>query len=139
MPSMPNVVVDAGPMVAMFDTDDGFHDQAIQFIRSTPAQLATTLACVTEAMYLLNFSLRGQLSLVEWIRRGGVSLEGVTSDDMTRIGQLMGKYSDLPMDFADATLVTICERLDIQQIATYNSDFDIYRFKSRRRFINVLK
>jgi len=43
------------------------------------------------------------------------------------------------MDFADGVLVAICERLDIPHIATFDSDFSIYRFKGRRHFINVMK
>jgi uncharacterized protein len=44
-----------------------------------------------------------------------------------RMRELMEKYSDLPMDFADASLVTIAEVLNLDRIFTLDSDFKIYR------------
>ena len=41
---------------------------------------------------------------------------------------LMSKFSDLPMDFADASLVALAERLRLSRIFTVDlADFSIYR------------
>lgn len=134
-----NVVVDTGPMVALFDTNDPYHERASAFVRTTPAALISTLACVTEAMFLLDFSQRAQVGLLEWIHRGGLRLENLDAEDLARISELLVKYGDLPMDFADGTLVVVCDRLSIPYIATVDSDFDVYRFDSRKPFVNVLR
>jgi predicted nucleic acid-binding protein len=52
--------------------------------------------------------------------------------------ELTIKYSDLPMDFADACLVLLAEKIDMNQIATIDRDFTIYRIKGRKRFNVVL-
>ena len=50
----------------------------------------------------------------------------------------MEKYEDLPADFADASLLALCERRGIETIASFDKDFDVYRTKGRKRLRNVL-
>jgi predicted nucleic acid-binding protein len=48
----------------------------------------------------------------------------------------MDKYSDLPMDFADATLVAFAEETVLLNIATLDKkDFGLYRLPKNRSFI----
>ena len=42
------------------------------------------------------------------------------------------------MDFADACMVYLGERLSTNEIATVDSDFEIYRLKGKKPFKNVL-
>jgi predicted nucleic acid-binding protein len=47
----------------------------------------------------------------------------------------MERYSDRPMDFADATLVHLAEREGLRTIFTLdNNDFETYRIGGRKRF-----
>ena len=41
---------------------------------------------------------------------------------------MMGKYKDLPMDFADASVVAAAERLGTRRVFTLDRDFYVYRF-----------
>jgi uncharacterized protein len=132
------IVIDSGLIVALIDHDDPFHELSVDFVRGTSAQLLTTMACVTEVMFILR-DVRAQTSALKWIENGGLDLEELELSDIGRVGELLKKYADRPMDFADAVLVALCERLDIPHIATFDSDFEVYRFKGRRHFINVLK
>jgi predicted nucleic acid-binding protein len=50
----------------------------------------------------------------------------------------MEKYGDLPMDFTDAVVVALCERLGTRHVASVDRDFAIYRYKGRAKFVNVL-
>jgi uncharacterized protein len=43
------------------------------------------------------------------------------------MSQLMEKYSDQPMDLADASIVATAERLDTLRLFTLDGDFHIYR------------
>ena len=54
-----------------------------------------------------------------------------------RIIELTGKYSDVPMDFADASLVVLCERMKIRDVASIDSDFGIYRILEKYVFKNI--
>ena len=58
-------------------------------------------------------------------------------EDFDRIKQLNEQYADLPGDFADLSLITISERLNISAIITLDSDFDIYRRYRKEPFERV--
>lgn len=140
MQSTPNVVVvDAGPLLAFFDNDDQHHTEALAYLSRTRVRLLSTLAVVTEAMHLFGPALAPKKNLLTWINTGALTLISPDESDFERVMELLEKYTDLPMDFADGLTVAICERLNIHHVATFDSDFDIYRFKGRRRFVNVLR
>jgi predicted nucleic acid-binding protein len=44
------------------------------------------------------------------------------------MAELMAKYQDLPMDFADASLVAAAEVLGVRRVFTLDGDFHVYRF-----------
>ncbi len=47
----------------------------------------------------------------------------------------MEKYKDVPMDFADFTLVVLAEKMDVEEIFTLdNRGFGTYRIAGRRAF-----
>jgi predicted nucleic acid-binding protein len=78
-----------------------------------------------------------QQDFLTWLGAGGLVLLQPEAEDIQRVKDLMAKYADLPMDFADALWVATCERLNVKQIATLDDDFKIYRFRGRGRFDNV--
>jgi predicted nucleic acid-binding protein len=135
---VPNaVVIDSGPCIALFDRDDDYHETAVQFIQRQRAPLLSTVAVVTEVMYMLDFSLQAQVDFLSWVRSGAIGLIEPENADFGRVIQLMKKYSDLPMDFTDGLLVAVCERLGVNQVATIDNDFTIYRYKGRGKFVNA--
>jgi predicted nucleic acid-binding protein len=129
------IVIDTGPCVALFDRDDAHHEDALRFARRLRGELLTSRAVVTEVMYMLSFSLRSQQDFLTWIDQGLLTLREPLG--FARVSELMGKYADRPMDFADAIVVALCEELGTKQIATLDDDFSIYRNKGRGAFINV--
>ncbi len=66
-----------------------------------------------------------------------VEIDDALREDLPRTIEIMKKYSDLPADLADVSLVTLCERLAITTIASIDSDFDVYRLSKNRKFENV--
>jgi predicted nucleic acid-binding protein len=74
-------------------------------------------------MYLLGFSWRAQDALWELIDRDVVGFLALDDHDNRRARELMKKYRDLPMDLADAVLVSVAER-----------DFQLYRPARMGRF-----
>lgn len=138
MPAAPRqIVVDSGPIIALFDAADGYHRHALEFVRQSRANLISTMAVVTEAMYVLGESLKARTNLLAWIHAGGLTLTEPEAGDFERISELIEKYADLPMDFTDAVVVALCERLGVNHVASVDQDFTIYRFKGRTKFINV--
>jgi uncharacterized protein len=122
------ILVDTGPLVALLHEDDRNHDRCVEAFRSLHEPLVTAWPVVTEAMYLLNFSWQAQDALWQTLEDEVLRLLTLDLDDASRIRQLMGKYRDLPMDFADAALVRLAERERINRVFTLDRrDFTVYR------------
>src|SRR6202158_6301484 len=63
---MPSIVVDAGPLIALFDRDDRHHRRAVEFVRDRRARLVTNLPVLTEAALMLGFSVEARRDLLWW-------------------------------------------------------------------------
>jgi predicted nucleic acid-binding protein len=85
----------------------------------------------------LGFSVKAQRDFYEWVMYKGVIISDINQNDMPRIVELTDKYADLPMDFADATLVITAEKANIREIISLDKDFDIYRLPGREQIHNV--
>jgi predicted nucleic acid-binding protein len=81
--------------------------------------------------------LAAQNHLLGAVSRGGIEVSNLLPEDYSRIAELNQRYADLPGDFADLTLVTLSERLDVAEILSLDSDFDIYRRFRREPFRRV--
>lgn len=134
---MRSILIDAGPLIALFDRSDQYHARAIAFLKDYRGQLYTTWPVVTEVCYMLNFSVQVQLNFLEWIQRGGLRIVDMNQVQLPRISALTEKFNDVPMDLADATLIVASELLDIREIASVDSDFYIYRNIRNRYLKNV--
>jgi uncharacterized protein len=133
---VPSIVVDAGPLIALFDRDDRHHRRAVEFVRIRQLRLITNLPVLTEATFLLRFSIEAQRDLLSWAHRS-LEIDQDTSADLPRIIALLDIYRDLPADFADASLVALAERLSVSRVASIGSDFAVYRLPGKRPFENV--
>lgn len=129
------VAVDSGPLVALFDPSDCYHQEAIAFFSDRTLRGFTTTAVIAEVTHLLEFRDDTPVNFLRWLKRGPFAVEDV-ANDLDRIIELMQKYADVPMDFADATVVAVSERLGIRDVATLDSDFIVYRLHGRQIFQN---
>ncbi len=136
---MKKVLIDSGPLIALFDRSDRYHTASVEFIKNNHHELVTTLASITETLHLLNFNRQAQIDFLAWVNTGAITLEQITVEDLLPIKKLTLKYADLPMDFADACLVFIAEKLNINEIATIDRDFDVYRLKGKKPFTRLIK
>ena len=130
-------VIDSGPLIALFDASDKYHKSAVAFIKEYRGQLYSTTAVITEVMYLLGFSVKAQVNFLQWVADGAIDLIEVEISDLYRIIEMTKKYSDLPMDFADGSLVAVCEKLKIKNVITLDSDFYVYRTKNKSDLKNL--
>ena len=135
---MKQILIDSGPLIALFDASDKHHHEAVNFIKTNEYPLVTTLASITETLYLLDFNRNAQIDFLEWVHRGAVEIHNIERDDFERIKELTIKYRDLPMDFADSCLVYLAEKLNLNSIATIDRDFTIYRIQGKRKFKIIL-
>jgi hypothetical protein len=132
------VLIDTGPLVALFNVGDRNHEDAVAFVRSTKARLVTTSAVLVETGFLLDFSVEAQADFFTWIAEGAVEIVDPGQGDYREIASLLRKYADVPMDVADASLVFVAGDLGCSRIATYDGDFRIYRYAKKSSFKLVL-
>jgi len=130
-----HLLVDAGALIALLDRSDAHHHACVEALKRIRTPLATVWPAVTEAMHLLADVARACDALCDMIADGGVQMLHVDADDMPRVKQLMQKYHDRPMDFADAALVRVAEREGLTTILSFDRDFAIYRLPRRARFV----
>jgi uncharacterized protein len=124
---MKQTLIDTGPCIALFDRDDRFHVEIVSFMKSFSGRLITSWAVVTETLHMLDFDYRVQTDFLRWIDRDALEIAGPLREDLDRITELTEEYQDRPIDFADATLIAIAERKQLNSVISLDSDFHIYR------------
>jgi uncharacterized protein len=131
------VLVDTGALVALVRSRDKHHLRVAQFLGEfLSGELITTMPVLTEAMHLLPAPLGA--SVIELALGARWRLPDAAAG-LERIAELMRKYSDRPMDFADASLVWAAEETGAREILTTDHDFEIYRTRSQERLELVLQ
>lgn len=136
---MRSILIDAGPIIALFDRSDRYHQTIVDFLKTNRCRLVSTWPTATEASHMLDFDNNAQVSMLEWIKRGGMAMYGIEGQDIQRMIDLTRKYNDLPMDLADASLVVAAETLGIREILTIDTDFYVYRTIDKEMIKNVLE
>lgn len=130
-----DLLLDTGPLVALLWPRDAKHAACVEIFKGLTGELLTTEAVVTEAMYLLARFPDGQDACLDFILRGGAIPVGMTPVMWKHLQGAMRKYRDLPMDFADATLVALAEETGMTRVFTIDRrDFGLYRTRRGRRF-----
>ncbi len=124
---MKKCLIDAGPLIALFDRDDKFHISIKDFIKRFKGRLYTSWPVITEVLHMLDYSVNTQIDFLKWVRKGALDIKQITTEDISRIIELSEKYSDIPMDFADASLIIIAESESIKEIISIDADFYIFR------------
>ena len=132
---MREVLLDTGPFIALLDRSERSHGACREFFRAFDGRLLTTEAVLTEAVYLLGPAFAMQKPALEFLLKGGAELVAQTPESLQRALQLMEKYRDVPMDFADATLVALAEQRKTAEVFTLDRrGFATYRLHARKPF-----
>lgn len=137
---MKSVVVDSGFLIGLFDGSDALHRRCRAFICDYRGRFLTTEAVLAETLALL--STTQQLRCLEWLgdaQHAGLLEVDREPIDFRAVEKLARKYSDPPMDFADASVVLLATRTGVREILTADRrDFAVYRLAGRARFVDVL-
>ena len=134
---MQSTLVDAGPLIALFDKSDSYHTRAVSFLKQSQGFLITTWPVITEVSQMLDFSTKTQINFLKWINRGGLQIFDLEFYHLIRMIELSEKFTDVPMDLADATLMVASEAKGISKIASIDSDFYVYRDIRNKYLTNV--
>lgn len=127
------IVVDTGPLVAAALSNDERHHECVELF--TQAHLArrkllVPSPVVSEVCYLLERD-GGSRVEADFLRSMGdedFALAELTSIDLRRMADLVDTYADLPLGGVDASVVTVAERLGVDEVATLDRrDFHVVR------------
>ncbi len=136
---MTPVLLDTGCIVALLDRSEKHHEQCSGVIAQLEAPLVTCEAVIAEACYLLRGMKEAPLTVLENVRQSIFHIPYRLVDHADIVGRLMKKYRNIPMDLADACLVTMAEKLHTGRILTLDSDFQVYRWGKNHPFDLLLK
>jgi predicted nucleic acid-binding protein len=128
-------LADTGALLALLDRNDRWHTACVDTFPRLHLPLITSTAILTELFHLVGGNEHEVRATWAFIRSGAVSIHPIHDSDLPELDRLMDKYSDRPMDFADATLVLLARKQSINTIFTVDfNDFEIYRIERQKRF-----
>lgn len=136
-----SVIADTGFWVALGNENDKYHNAAVKALMANDKILITTGAVITESCYLLrrDAGFEAQQLFLQGLESGITRLFDLKKYHFGRVQALMRQYADLPMDYADASLVVLAEELEHGDIfSTDQRDFNAYRWKNHKPFRNLL-
>jgi uncharacterized protein len=113
------VLVDTGALVALFNPRDQFHEVCTEAAKELPVGKAFTCwPVLTEAAYLLRRYPKKQDSLFESIEAGEFQLLPLDLEDLPALRETITRFADQGIDLADAALVHLADRENINDVFT---------------------
>ncbi len=113
-------VVDTGFLFALANVGDIHHDRALEIARTLSDTIILPVTVLPEICYLL-YSRLGHVAMRQFLARlqiGPIQIESVSKADLPRISEILDQYADARIDFVDATIVALAERLNVTRILT---------------------
>jgi predicted nucleic acid-binding protein len=128
------IVVDTGPLVALFDPKDNQHQRCRNVLKGIREPISTTIPVLTEAFHMLDPGSTGSDRLRDFVNNGGLSVWFFDATALTRAFELMQVYADHPMDLADASLIVAAELIGTRRVFTLDRrHFATYRVRRGHR------
>ena len=129
------VVVDTGPLYAVVDEDDADHARCRAVLERAEHRLIIPTLVIAEAAYLIGTRLGPDIEARFLTSLTRMHVEAPTPDDWPRIADLVKQYADFPLGGADASIVALAERLDIETLVTLDDrHFRAVRPRHRKAF-----
>jgi hypothetical protein len=134
------LILDTSALVALVNRRERRHADCLAVLETWSGEVATTDAVLTETLYLLGPGAdRGwdaQRPAMEFFLRGVFRLVPSSPASFRRAAHLMEQYQDVPMDYADATLVALAEESLSDSVFTLDRrGFSAYRRLGREAFL----
>ena len=130
-------LIDTGPLAALLVGDDTQHAWAVEQSKHAPATVLTCEAVISEALFLLKRDGHGTDDLFGLVETGFLRVSFDFHGEYRQVRELMRRYRDRPMSFADASLVRMAELQPDASVWTLDRDFQFYR-KHRRQTLSLV-
>jgi predicted nucleic acid-binding protein len=133
-----NVLVDAGPLVALFSRKDSNHDLCVSASKAMAPPYLTSWPVLTETAWLLRHY---PLAVKELLQSIGKDFLKILDLDQHFVGwstAFLERYENIGVQLADASLVYLAERERVFEVFTLDRrDFTVYR-TTRNRALNIV-
>jgi predicted nucleic acid-binding protein len=113
-------LVDTGFLFALANVSDIHHDRALEVARTLSDTIILPVTVLPEICYLLDSRL-GYDAMCQFLVRlqtGPMLIEPMSKADLPRVSEILEQYADARIDFVDATIVALAERLNVTRILT---------------------
>lgn len=123
-------ILDTSFLFALTNQSDRNHQRVLAIAQNVSEPLVLPAVVLPEVCYLIASRLGHQAMcrFVSSMTLDAVQVEPITSEDLVRVHQILEQYADNQLDFTDAAIVTIAERLNVTRVYTLDRrDFSIIR------------
>ncbi len=123
-------ILDTSFLFALTDQSDRNHNKVLAIIQNVNESLILPIVVLPEICYLLVSRLghRAMRHFVFSLATSTVQIEQVVPEDFIRIHQILEQYADSHLDFTDAAIIALAERLKVTRVYTLDRrDFSMIR------------
>jgi predicted nucleic acid-binding protein len=103
-------------------------------VKRLEGTLVTCEGVIADSCYLLRAVRGAGDAVLANVEEGVFQIPFQLGGSIGSVRSLMKRYTDVPMDLADACLVHLAGELDTGRILTLDRDFEVYRWKRNRAF-----
>ena len=129
------VLIDTGPIVAILSASDEYHEVCTEQLRKIKGPLLTSWPVLTETAWLLRKYPKAIALLLSSFNSRLFELAPLDETDLPGIAAILTRYKDLGVQLADASLVQIANREEIETIFTLDRrDFSVLRLARGKKF-----
>lgn len=130
------LVLDTSALVAATYVDDRLHEHAMHLLEGRQGIRLVPVSIFAEVAYMLRIRV-GPSAVRDFVRdvRSGALTSDWDPADIERVGELMGRYADLRLDFADACVIACAERRGIPVLTGDARDFGVVAKEGTFEFI----
>lgn len=126
------VLLDSGFLFASLNASEAEHQATIRVLEDIREPIVLPVPAITEVAYLLARDIGNEAAadFVASLATTELTLETPLQEDYMRSSEILRQYADANLDFIDALIVAIAERLNIKRLLTLDRrDFQLIRPK----------
>lgn len=124
------VLLDSGFLFASLNSSEAAHQSTIRVLKNIREPIVLPVPAITEVAYLLARDVSNEAAgrFIASLATSELTLENPLQEDYLRSAEIIRQYADAKLDFVDALIVAIAERLNINRLLTLDRrDFQLIR------------
>jgi predicted nucleic acid-binding protein len=114
------ILLDTSGLLSALDANQSHHREAAARLASARPPLLLSPFVLAELDYLIasRVGFAARASLLEEVERGAYALEPMLAKDIASAHAIIGRYADLGISLADASIVVLAQRHRVRDVLT---------------------